>query len=573
MSTLFRATTRVGLCAFVALSVYGCQRRTESQTARVDKLFVPWSRNDTPGCAVGISRNGAVVYEQGYGMANLELGVSITPETVFPIASISKSFTAMSVALAAQQGKLSLDDEVQKYIPEWTDRDDHITIRRLLTHTSGVRDAFQVLGWAPSGESAGDINTVVLQILSRQRGVNFSPGTEYQYNNGGYNLLASIVKRATGQPLREYADANIFKPLGMSHSLFMGDATMLIRHRASGYSRDADGWHAAREYATNAGQAVVGNAGMYSTVGDLLRWTQNFDDVRVGTPEMLAAMQEPPTLKNGKPSEYGFGLGIGQYRGARTVAHSGGDRGMATSLVRFPKQRFAIAVLCNEDSIVMGGMARLNPDVFTNGIADIYLADELGPIAAGPATTSPPKAVKLSEAELAEKSGLYRLAGRDWPVRMTVANGVLMARSYYEDDVDSPMIAVDANHFIYKNTVPLEFVPPAPGRQKEWHVGPRVALLLVTFVPSEADLHAYVGAYRSEDIGVTDTLEARDAGLFVKSSAGLGVTVAPFAKDVFVGESVGMVKFLRDSRGAVTGFTVNRDAARGVRFDRIASSH
>jgi CubicO group peptidase (beta-lactamase class C family) len=186
MTNMQRRMVQLVMAMFVMLSLSACGRsQVLSPTAWVDRLFSSWNRNDAPGCAVGISRNGAIVYEHGYGMANLELHAPITPETVFPVASITKSFTAMSVLLAAERGFLSLDDEVQKYIPEWRDRDDHITIRHLLTHTSGVRDAFTLLGWADPSESAGDVNEDIARILSRQSGLNFPPGTAYQYNNGG----------------------------------------------------------------------------------------------------------------------------------------------------------------------------------------------------------------------------------------------------------------------------------------------------------------------------------------------------------------------------------------------------
>ncbi len=294
---------RIGRMVTVAaiLPLAACGRvRADSQAARVDKLFAEWNRADAPGCAVGVSRNGAVVYEHGYGMANLERRVPITPETVFPIASTSKSFTAMSVVLAAERGQLSLDDEVQKYIPEWVDRDDHITIRHLLNHTGGLRDAFTLLGWAPPSESAGDQNEGIVRMLARQRGLNFKPGTQFEYNNGGYNLLASILKRATGQSLRAFSDANIFTPLGMTRSHFRDDPATVVPNLASGYQKFADGWHDVTE-----NNGVVGNAGMDSTVGDLLRWAQNFDDVRVGTPAMLAAMQKPPVLADGKTRRTG----------------------------------------------------------------------------------------------------------------------------------------------------------------------------------------------------------------------------------------------------------------------------
>jgi CubicO group peptidase (beta-lactamase class C family) len=511
------------------------------------------------------------VYEHGYGMANLELGVPVTPSTAFAIASISKPFTAMSVLLAAEHGQLSLDDEVQKYVPEWVDRDDHITIRHLLTHTSGIRDAFGLLGWAAPSESEGDQNEAIVRMLARQRGLNFAPGTEFQYNNGGYNLLASIVKRATGQSLRAFADANIFKPLGMTHSAFRDDPTTLMFNRASGYSRRVDGWH----LVPDAPSPSIGNDGMYSTVGDLLLWLQNFDTPRVGTTALLAAMQKPTVLPGGGTTSYGFGLGMEDYRGALEVEHSGGDRGVATKAVRFPKQRLAVAVLCNEDSVVLGDMARVNPDVFTNGIADVYVADALGPADAAAGIASSQTPVKLSDAELSGKTGLYRIvgaAGKDWPVLTTVTHGALMLRSYYQDDFDFELRPTGANRFLLHDRVPFEFIPASDGRPKEWHAGEgkgQYILQAVTLTAVAADLRLYAGDYRSDEIGATYTLGARDSSIVVKSAGRPDVTISPFSKDVFVGDWVGIVKFSRDARGAVTGFTLNRENDRGVRFDVI----
>jgi CubicO group peptidase (beta-lactamase class C family) len=499
-------------------------------------------------------------------MANLELNVPVTPETVFAIASITKSFTAMSVLLAAEQGKLSLDDEVQKYIPEWRDRDDHITIRHLLTHTSGLRDAFALLGWAPLTESAGDYNEAIARMLARQHGLNFAPGTEYQYNNGGYNLLATILKRATGQPLRTFAETNIFKPLGMAHTHVHDDVPMLVSNRASGYTRYPSGWRAAK-----VDGGIVGNSGMYSTVGDLLLWEENFEKPRVGTPEMFAAVQKPTVLNGGGiAASHGLGFGISPYRGLTAVESSGGDQGIASKIARFPDQHFAVAVLCNEDNFVMGGMSRVNLDALTNGIADIYLADTLGPAEAA-TQTAPPKPVKLSDAELSEKTGLYKIGGVDYPVLMSVDHGRLMLRSYYGDDFDFELMPVGVNRFLLRNSILFEFTPAMPGRSKGWHVGEGKDARdwqLVTFAPPAAEIRSYAGEYRSEEIAATYTVEARDSALVVRSPWGPELTIAPFSKDVFVGDFVGIVKFSRDSRGVVTGFTLNRENARGVRFDR-----
>ena len=328
--------------------------RTASTDARIDPLFATWNRPDSPGCGVGVSRNGAVIYERGYGMASLERKVPITSSTVFPLASITKSFTAMSVLLAAERGLLSLDDDVSKYIPDWSNREHRVTIRHLLTHTSGLRDAYVLQGWAPDN---GNSNDAFIKILSRQRGLNSVPGAEYQYNNGGYLLLGKILERASGQTLGAFADANIFKPLGMTGAYFNGDPVRTAPDHASGYSPQANGWRLMPE-----GSGYAGNAGMMSSVRDLLLWANNFAGARVGTPALLARMQTATVLTGGQTTRHGMGFGIGNYRGARTFRTSGGDFGVATELVLYPDQKLAIAVLCNMDSGVMGGLATVNVD-------------------------------------------------------------------------------------------------------------------------------------------------------------------------------------------------------------------
>src|SRR5580765_3494423 len=502
-----RTMLTAALASLAMLSLVACARTgTGSQAARVDKLFAPWDRKDSPGCAVGISRNGAILYEHGYGMANLELGVPITPETVFNLASITKAFTAMSTLLAAEQGKLSLDDEVQKYIPDWQDREDQIKVRHLLTHTSGIRDAFALLGWAPANQTA-DVNESIVRILSRQRGLNSKPGSEYMYNNGGYNLLASILKRATGQSLGAFAAANIFKPLGMVDTHVHEDIPMLVPHRASAYTKGESGWRAAKP-----DNGVVGNGGMYSTVRDLLRFEENFERPQVGSSALLASMGKPLVLPSGPSPEHGVGFALGEYRGLPTVATSGGDYGIATEITRFPTQHFSVAVLCNEDNIVMGGKARVNPDVFVNGVADIFLADVLKPVEAPVAlpTGAALASVKLTDTELSGKTGLYRVRGENLPVRVSLAHGSLMGRSYYGEGFDIELMPTAPNRFLLFNSVPFEFVPAAAGKPQAWRVGEgknQRLWELVTLALPPAELRAFAGDYRSEELDVTFNVE------------------------------------------------------------------
>jgi CubicO group peptidase (beta-lactamase class C family) len=558
-------TRVIAACFVVAAALGGCRRSpVESPNARVDALFAEWNKPDSPGCSVGVSQNGTVVYEHGYGMASLEHGVPITPATVFPVASISKQFTAMSIMLLAQQGKLSLDDEVWKYVPGWADREHGITIRHLLAHTAGLRDVFLLIELASPHVDGVNINDALMRILAHQRGLNFTPGSEFRYNNGGYNLLASVVKRVSGQSFRGFTDANIFKPLGMTHTHFHDDPSLIVPNRAWGYHRDAAGVRLARAGGDPGG--VLGNSGLLTTVTDLLRWEQNFADVRVGDRALVAEMQTPVMLTGGDKSPYGLGLEVGQDHGLKTVGHGGGDQGVAAYVIRYPDRGLAVAVLCNLDNVGFGVGA------MTRNVAAVYLPD----VAPAPAATAAPPRASPSIEELQEKAGLYHDAVSETYGRIFVRNGKLMASPGAGSGDDGfELTPVDANHFVLLGTpVAVEFVPAAAGRPQEIHVtgdGPKPSvsrLVTETFKPSSVQLGAFAGDYISRELETTYTIRARDAGLVIQIQGRADIDLTPIVPDTFTGNLVGMVKFSRGARGTVIGFTVNATDVRGVRFER-----
>jgi CubicO group peptidase (beta-lactamase class C family) len=498
-------------------------------------------------------------------MASLELAVPIAPASVLPAASISKQFTAMSILLLAQRGKLSLDDEVQKYIPEWANRGSQVTIRHFLTHTSGLRDGFTLRELNAAHDDVFD-NDVMVKILARTQVLNFTPGSEFQYNNSAYALLASIVQRVSGQSLRAFTDANIFKPLGMTHTHFHDDPSMIVPNRVSGYHRDASGLHLASDNGR-----IVGNAGLQTTVGDLLLWEQNFAEIRVGDSALVTAMQTPaiPTgWSDG--SSYGYGLEIAPYRGLRTVGHGGGDRGIASYVVRYPEQGFAVALLCNLDNIGLGlGATRL-----TQGVADIYLADVLAKPSTSNATAAP-ATVTLSAEQLASKVGLYFEPLSQSVGRIFVRDGKLMASAGLDESESVELTPVSDNRFVIPGTpVVAEFVPAAPGRLQQVRVtgaGPKpvVSQKVEAFAPSSADLRVFAGEYSSLELEGTYTLVAREGSLAIQIPGRTEFVLQPIFKDVFAGGVVGVVKFSRDPRGAVTGFTANSSGVRGLRFNRV----
>jgi CubicO group peptidase (beta-lactamase class C family) len=401
--------------------VSGCNRGAESPRladTTIDALFTEWNTRDSPGCGVGVARNGTIRFERGYGMANLERSVPISSSTIFDPASIAKPFTALSIMLLTEQGKLSLDDEVWKHVPEWANRRDRVTIRHLVAHTAGLRDAFLLIELAPPPAPDVDINEHILRTLARQRGVNFTPSTEFSYNNGGYNLLASIVARVSGRSFGEFATAHILRPLGMTQSSFRGGPVAVTQDHALDYHRDERVFRLARDGGVDT-SAIVGNAGLFTTVADLLRFAQNFGDARVGRRDLLMEMQTPVSLGDNGTSPYGLGLEVGDDRGLTTIGHGGGDRGISAYVMHYPSHDLSVAVLCNLDGL----NARLG--TIARQVAALYLPARSAPVSDEMARL--PSGPPLTSAELESKAGLYRDRATDTYGRVYVRDGELWA--------------------------------------------------------------------------------------------------------------------------------------------------
>ncbi|MGH9200538.1 MAG: serine hydrolase domain-containing protein [Vicinamibacterales bacterium] len=409
--------------------------------AEVDKIFAKWSRS-TPGCAVGVSIGGRPALMKAYGMADLEHDVPNTPETIFEAGSVAKQFTAMAVLLLAKDGKLSLDDAVRNYIPELPDygasaaaRDQAqpssgetspkplrgeggpLTIRHMLTHTSGLRDwgsVASIAGWPRTTREYTHAH--VLDIASRQRSLNFPSGTKWSYSNTGFNLAAIIVERVSGMPFAEFSRQRIFSPLGMSHTSWRDDHTRIVKGRAIAYSEDNKVLHTEMPF-----ENVHGNGGLLTTVGDLLKWNENSVRPTVGTPQLIAEQQRAAHTTDGKELNYALGLYVGQYRGVPSVWHSGSTAGYRAHLSRYPDAHTSVAVLCNVSS---GDATRAN-----NNVAAIVLADRLKPAPPTPPAPRPPTAMSPppAAATLSELVGSYWSDEAEVMITMRVENGQLIA--------------------------------------------------------------------------------------------------------------------------------------------------
>ena len=378
----------------------------DEKTNKVDALFAQWDNKDSPGCALAIVQNGEIIYKRGYGMANLELEVPISPQSVFYIGSVSKQFVSASIALLALQNKLSLDDDIRKYIPEMPDYGTPITIRNLIHHTSGERDYLTLLGIA--GVDFGSYHEQdVLDLICRQKELNFKPGEEYLYSNSGYLLLSVIVHRASGKTLREFADENIFKPLGMIHSHFHDDYRLLIKNRATGYLA------AGKENYLNFISTFdnVGSGGLFTSVEDLFLWDQNFYHHKVGGQELFDLMHTKGTLNSGEKIDYAFALDIGEYKSLRVVEHGGALGGYRSTLTRFPDQKFSVITLSN--------LSSFNPSGLAFQVADIYLADSFQE-AQSKTGTPPIETIELPAEKLKDKVGSYinKKSGSSYSIRI-----------------------------------------------------------------------------------------------------------------------------------------------------------
>jgi CubicO group peptidase (beta-lactamase class C family) len=375
--------------------------------AQVDSMFAQWDRPDSPGCAVGAIERGELVLARGYGSANLDYSIPLTSRSVFYLASASKQFTAAAILLAEDEGHLSLDDEVQRWIPELPHYGSSITVRHLVHHTSGLRDYLTLMSLAgrPYGDAFGD--EAMLGLITSQRALNFEPGSEYLYTNTGYVLLAEIVKRATGRSLREYAEQRLFAPLGMTSSHFHDDAQQVVQGRVISYASSAGGSFRV-SYLSQFDR--VGDGGMYSTVEDLARWVDALHRDRVGSPGFAARLETQGTLANGEALAYAFGQSHGSFRGVREIGHGGSMMDFRTTVRRFPDEDAAVIVLCN--------IGNVNPQVLGGGVAEVVLGDRLTPALelagagateaaqAGPARAAP-ELVPLSAEAAQGYAGVY----------------------------------------------------------------------------------------------------------------------------------------------------------------------
>lgn len=545
--------------AMAALVAMGWAHAAQAQRAdplsvarhrEVDAVFAPWT-GTTPGCAVGVAKHGAMDYARGYGLANLDHGLPITPDTVFWAASISKQFTAFAVGLLAEDGRLSVNDDIRKYLPEMPDYGATITIGHLIHHTSGLREQGQLLNLA--GWRGGDIYTEadILWILTRQRSLNFSPGEEVVYGNAAYTLLGMIVQRVSGQSLRAFADERIFRPLGMIGTRFSGDHTEVTPGRAWAYDRDENGrWSGSIPHVSH-----YGSTGLLTTVGDLLKWQQNLLNGRLGGPELAAWMRTSGSLNDGTATGYGAGLHLDYYEGLRILSHDGSDGGYRADAALFPDKGLAVVTLCNGGAIPATELGRR--------VARAYLGGEMTSPALSPAVEAP-------DGEMSTLAGAYWSPRTDEVIQLEWRDGTLRPTG-------SPTPLVHIGKGIFRpGELPHEwrFVTgrgPAELHVRDFWPVPRQFIRLTDPMPTPAELAAFTGLYHSDETDMTYSVRMADDQLRLSWPRGYDLPLEAVGGNRFV-SARGTVTFIREPSGAIAGLTISNRRLRRLGAARLNAS-
>ncbi|HYG34273.1 MAG TPA: serine hydrolase [Clostridia bacterium] len=507
-------------------------------------------RRGSPGLALAVVCDGKLAFEQGWGLANLEYDIPITPTTVFHAASVSKQFTAFAIARLIQRGKLSLDDDIRKHLPELHDCGARITVRHLLSHTSGLRDQWMLLRLA--GKLNGDVVSQkdVMNLLERQQELLFSPGDRFLYCNSGYTLLSEIVADVSGKSFSDFTQKEIFEPLRMTNSHFHANSQEVVKRMAYCYYQSPDGSY--RKDLLN--YETVGATGLYTTVEDLAKWMANALQPKLEPVAAFALLQQPGRLNSGEETDYGMGLFFETYRGARLIQHGGADASYRSFVLWFPDLRLGVALLSNLGSI--------NSREIALTAADIYLGGRLQPVAAKAPDCEWPS-IKLSAPEMDRYVGKYELY---W--RITEIRRVEDHLEIREDNYPPEVLTANGGHRFTAGNRWFVFQNVESGKALQFTNNWKEHFNRVD-APEEQqpDLSAYAGEFWSSELETWLRIHQRDGRLVLELHRQGEYPLRYVARNIFVSASSRYpwfeLKFLRDSKEAVNGLRLN-----GIRFKR-----
>jgi CubicO group peptidase (beta-lactamase class C family) len=526
---------------------------------KVDSLFESLTQPGSPGCALGVMKDGELIYKQGYGLANLEYDIPNTPCTIFHVASMSKQFTALAVALLVDAGELSFDDDIRQHLPEIPGYGETITIRHLIHHTSGLRSDLILL--VSAGWRLEDVitNTDVLELVKRQRNLNFHPGEKFAYGGVGYLLLAEIVAQVSGHSFAEYCHEQIFEPLGMINTHFQDDYLRVVKNRAYAYYPAGD------DHYQNAilTCALVGGTGLYTTIEDLALWDENFYTGQVGSQSVIEQIHQRGVLNNGEEIDYAFGLILDKYRGRDVVVHGGDGAGVHSYMMRFPEEHFSVAVLGNHGALKARQLAQQ--------VADLYLGDAQVDAPADASAAAVPETIELEEAQLCAKAGRYYDADTAAFIDIEFKDGKLQIWGH-------DLAPVSKHNFVFAAfpEASTDFRPATATAPAQVLVDTGMTRTRYDWaepvMPTPDILRGYTGRYYSPELDVYWTITLDGDNLVVQRKRQGRSPLTPIIADVFSDGWIGPIlhsaakpmtlAFERDANNAVSGFRLSDSGGR-----------
>lgn len=560
---------RFAACTIAALALAGSVsaepptlETPDSGIEAAEAIIAPWLSETAPGIAVAVSLNDEVIFARGAGLANLEHKLSITPDSVFQVASVSKQFTAFATLLLVSEGKVDLGADIRTYLPQLKETPRIITVRQLLDHMSGLRERNTLAAMA--GWMADDVQTEaqMMKLVARQSGVNFLAGEEFEYSNTGYALLAEIVARVSGQSFQSFMQDRVFAPLDMNDTRIPDSRNDLIQGRASSYYPDGDAFR----NIVVAGEGI-GSTGIYTSALDLLKWAENFETQTVGDDAVFAMMAQRSVAANGKVSTFAKGQELRPYKGLQTWSHGGRDAGYRSFVLRVPNEDFELSIVSNRTDFDTAEMAFALVDAFLSGSADF---EETAPAPFGPATP----------AQFAAYAGDYEIQpGVVFSVRAE-KDGLTFAELGAPRGELEPLSQTGEREFMLNAHagLSLTFEPPVDGRSKgfSYQIGLHGAIEakridLLPFDAENVDLAGYEGMFYSADLDTSYRLTLVDGALVAKHMRLPAFSLSPFQEDVLTASEgpLQKVEFFRDAEGQPAGFYASAALAERVKFVRI----
>lgn len=547
----------------VSINRVSAQGDNDSVSSQIDTIFSKYIHNTGPGAAIAVLRDGKTVFKKTYGLANLEYQQRLTSSSIFDLCSVTKQFTGLAISELIQRRKISLNDDIRKYLPRVPDFGKTITIDNLVHHTSGLRDypeALMMAGWRYTELCTLDD---VMDFVLHQKELDFEPGSKESYCNTDYVLLAMIVEVVSGKPFPEWMKENVFQPLGMNSSFILSNSRDVIPNLATSYSRTDKGYQKYNDILSSYGSSC-----MYSSVDDLSKWVFHFQQMLEAKDPVYMRMLQGSVLNNGEKVSYGFGLEQDIYLGLKTIWHTGAWCGYRTVIINYPQQHFAIIMLSNaDDNDVSGVFVRQIASIFLKGILKTS-SEEVERIKALPA-------IQLSRPALQKYTGRFKMNISNGPtLNFTIENGRLVGHNgsvrfeleaktencFYDSFDKAAITFSNNNEFVFRDAGIVINASRTTAKPDK----------IVRFKPTAQRLKAFAGTYYSNELQTFYTIDVEDGNLALRQfrRGEFDLHVNPYIPNQFT-SNAGTLNFFMNAKNQISGFKLSGDRVRNMRFTRI----